>query len=162
MTLGALRYRLNHKRVRLIIGIGVALFGVLSIIGAIHQITTSSQTRELQRYGIATSAHVLKSSYDPEGGDPNGWTTDTVEFRRSNGKTQQAVIGHHGEDIERISGVIKIVYDPDQPDVVMSAAQMKDASPNADLAVAIIFITLNILAALWLLFYALHISKKHV
>jgi len=66
----------------------LALLSALSILGALHQATKTHDARALQQRGVTTSATVLRSSYDPDGGDPNGWTTDTVQFRDTQGRNR--------------------------------------------------------------------------
>lgn len=145
----------------LIAAVVVALFGVLSIVGAVHQSTTTHDVRVLHERGITTAAEVMRSAYDPGGGDPNGWTTDTVQFREPGGHIRQAPVGHHGDDhIERASGTINIVYDPEDPHVVMSAEQLADSTPGADLAIAIVVTAVVLLGALALLLPAVQISVR--
>lgn len=150
------------RRALLIAAAVVALFGVLSIVGVAHQSTTTHNVRVLHQRGITTSADVLRSAYDPGGGDPNGWTTDTVQFHDPAGHLRQAVVGHHGDNhIERASGMMAIVYDPKHPDVVMSAEQLANSTSGADLTIAIVITAVVILATLALLLPALQISKAH-
>jgi hypothetical protein len=150
------------RRVLLTAAFAVALFGILAIIGVVHQSATTHDERVLHQRGIATAAELLRSEYDPGGGDPNGWTTDTVQFHDSGGHLRQAVVGHHGDDqIERASGTLTIVYDPEHPDVVMSAQQLADSAPGGDLALAFGFTAVVWLAAIALLLPAIQISKTH-
>lgn len=145
----------------LIAAVIVALFGILSIVGAVHQSTTTHDVRVLHECGLTAAAEVMRSAYDPGGGDPNGWTTDTVQFGEPGGHIRQATVGHHGDDhFERASGTITIVYDPKNADVVMSAEQLADSTPGADLAVAIVITAVVLLAALALLLPALQIFMR--
>ncbi len=149
------------RRALLIAAAVVALFGVLSIVGAVHQATATHRVRVLQQRGIRTVAEVLKSAYDPGGGDPNGWTTDTVQFHDPGGHLRQAVVGHHGDDhLERGSSEVTIVYDPKHPDVAMSAEEFANSTPGIDQAIAFATTAVVILAALGLLLPALQISKR--
>lgn len=134
---------------------------MLFIVGAVHQAATSRVERVLQQRGITTSAHVVGSTYDPGAGDPNGFTTDTVQFRVADGHTQRAVVGHHGDDHhEQASGITGIVYDPEHPAVVMSVEALADSLPGLDLVVAIGGATMVNLAALALLLSSLQISIR--
>lgn len=138
-----------------------ALISVLTIVGVVQASVTARDVHALQQRGAAMTANLLSSSYDPDGGDPDGWTTDTVQFRDQRGNVERAVVGHHGDDhTEQTSRTIPIVYEPAHPGNVMSAQQLETATPDADLAVGIAIATVVVLAGLALLLRALEISTS--
>lgn len=77
--------------------------------------------RPLYSRGITTTATVLSYHYDPEGGDPGGWTTDRITFMTRQGESITATVGHHDPGTERTTHAIGVTYDPVHPDVVIAA-----------------------------------------
>lgn len=100
----------------------------------------------LHQRGVIAAATVLHSAYDPSGGDPNGWTMDTVQFHGR--PTITATVGHHGGNRgERMTGTLSVVYDRDQPNRVMALQTYRQSTPGADLVVAILGTALSALLA---------------
>lgn len=139
----------------------LGIVGILSILGTVRQASTSNDASILHQRGVATVAKVTQSSYDPGGGDPNGWTSDTVRFQDSAGRVTQVVVGHHGDNhVERNTGNFNIVYDTQHPSVAMSDQQFANATPGADLAIAAILTAVCLVAAVGLLLPALQLSSR--
>jgi len=139
----------------------LALLSALSILGALHQATKTHDTRALQQRGVTTSATVLRSSYDPDGGDPNGWTTDTVQFRDTQGRNNQADVGHHGDNhVEQGTRTPPIIYDPHHPTVAVSAQEYANSTPALDLTAAVAITAVLVISALATLLSAFELSKS--
>jgi len=138
----------------------LALLSVLSILGALHQATKTHDTRALQQRGVTTSATVLRSSYDPDGGDPNGWTTDTVQFRDTQGRNNQADVGHHDNHVEQGTRILPIIYDPHHPTVAVSAQEYANSTPALDLTAAVAITAVLVISALATLLSAFELSKS--
>jgi hypothetical protein len=113
----------------------VAALGVLAILsvrGNLSDAASVHDYRALKARGVTTSAKVVRSSYDEGGGDPNGWTTETVRFRDVTGADIQTVVGHHDTDRpERSSGQIEIVFDPQHPTIASTVANFEQFPPVA-------------------------------
>jgi hypothetical protein len=115
----------------------------------------------LRARGIATTATVINSHYDPGGGDPNGWTTDTIELTTAGDRLVHATVGHHGDDNqEKRTHTIKIVYDPQNLTVVQTASTLLDATPDLDLDMAVAMLTLAALAGTTVLLSALAFHRN--
>lgn len=77
--------------------------------------------RPLYVRGVTTTATVRSYEYDPDGGDPGGWTTDRVQFTTRDGESISATVGHHDPGPERKTHHMRVRYDPLHPDVVLAA-----------------------------------------
>jgi len=86
----------------------------------------SLRYKPLTKSGVTTTASLRSYSYDPDGGDPGGWTTDQVSFVTRSGKRETATVGHHNPGTEQTTGTLPITYAPQHPEVVIAA--------NADVA----------------------------
>lgn len=82
--------------------------------------------RALDSRGLTTTATVLTSSYDPDGGDPNGWTTDQMRFTTAAGTVVTATLGHHGRGGETAGNRQRVTYDPRDPSVARLSAYVDD------------------------------------
>lgn len=110
---------------------------VLACIHWAHVATQGSIYRALQHHGVIVSATVLHSTYDPSGGDPNGWTEDTIALEAR--QRLVTVVGHHGDnEAEERSGRLRVIYDRSDPARVMALATYRGVTPGADLIVAAI------------------------
>ncbi len=80
--------------------------------------------RALDSRGLTTMAEVGSATYDPDGGDPDGWTIDHVRFTTQSGEIVSAVIGHHGPPTAELqTHRLAVVYDPVRPAVVEPAGK---------------------------------------
>jgi hypothetical protein len=84
--------------------------------------------RHVYSRGVTTTASVLSYKYDPDGGDPGGWTTDRVAFTSNDGESVTAIIGHYNPGPEKLTGRMHVTYDPVHPAVVIAADA--DVSPT--------------------------------
>jgi Protein of unknown function (DUF3592) len=151
----------RSRRGLLIAATVLGIVGILSIIATVRQAATSNDVSVLRQRGVAAVAMVTRSSYDAGGGDPDGWTSDTVRFQDSTGRTEQVVVGHHGDNhVERNTGKLNIVYDPQHPNVAMSELQLANVSPGADVAIAATLTAVCLIAATALLLPALELSNR--
>jgi hypothetical protein len=91
------------------------------------------QHRALDMRGVTTTATVLSYSYDAEGGDPGGWTTDHVRFATAGRGTVVATVGHHDPGPERFNRVIDVTYDPQHLNVVRAAHFPDDADDPSNI-----------------------------
>lgn len=145
---------------RLIAAMVLALLGALSLLGTVREATNTDDTRALQQRGVTTSATVLQSTYDPNGGDPDGWTTDTVQFGNASGRDNYAVVHHHGDNhVEQRTGTLGIIYDPSRPSIAMSTQEYANSTPGADLTVAVVITAILIIGAVALFLMAFEFSK---
>lgn len=113
-------------------GVVLCALAVVSIVGAVRQWSTSAEERSLQQRGVTIAATLVQAAYDPSGGDPDGWTTDTVRFSAF-GHVEQVVVGHHGDaGPERSSGALSVVFDPEHPAVAVSLTEVDAATPSLD------------------------------
>jgi hypothetical protein len=90
--------------------------------------STWSRYRFVYSRGVTTTAAVLSYKYDPDRGDPDGWTTDRVAFTTHAGASVTAVVGHHSPREEKLTRRMRVTYDPLHPDVVIAADA--DVSPS--------------------------------
>lgn len=104
----------------------------------------AKQVRALTTHGVTITARVLSSHYDPDGGDPGGWTRDVVEFNTATG-TVQTTVGHHDTDQpERTSGQLVILYDPRQPAHAATASEPDPLSYGPDAVLELGFAILSL------------------
>ncbi len=75
----------------------------------------------MEQRGVTTDAKVESYNYNPDGGDPGGWTTEDVAFVTREGVAVSATIGHHDPGTESTTRSIRVRYDPLHPDVVEAA-----------------------------------------
>jgi hypothetical protein len=147
------------RRLRLIGAAALIILGIAMIHGNFSDTATLRHYRALTARGVTTSADLVKSSYDAGGGDPGGWTTDTVRFRVTDGKTVQTVVGHHDSDQpERSAGRINIVYDPQHPTTALTLIEFEQSSPFPDLIVGLAMSVLLVIAAAVAIFFAIHLT----
>ena len=112
----------------------LAALGVHTCLGIYSE---NKHVAALRNDGVITRAVVLRTSYDPSGGDPNGWTSDVVSYV-ANGKQYKVTLGHHGANTSELkSSRLPVIYSDGSPRIVMSLAVWRNATPRADLAVSI-------------------------
>jgi len=75
----------------------------------------------LRNRGVTAAAAIIRSSYDANGGDPNGWTRQVVLIPAASGPVQ-AVVGHHGSN-KSDGAVVRVIYDPSKP---LNARNLED------------------------------------
>lgn len=95
--------------------------------GTVDDLHAWRQHSALDARGVTNTAAVLSYSYDPDGGDPDGWTTDDVRFITATGTTVTARIGHHSPGPEQTTRKLLVTYDPQHPTVVRAAGYDDDA-----------------------------------
>jgi hypothetical protein len=104
--------------------IAAAVLGAVAVFcgfGTLHSASDADRQSVLTARGVTTLAAVVHSSYDSEGGDPGGWTTDQVTFTDGSGQTIAVTVGHHDDDTsERANGHLAVIYDPVHPTTAMS------------------------------------------
>jgi hypothetical protein len=131
--------------------VAVAALALLSIVTIHGNFSDAAKARHygaLRTRGVTSSASLITSSYDAGGGDPNGWTTDTVRFRDTSGNEVQTVVGHHDTDQpERSTRLIEIIYDPQHPRTALTVAQFQQLPPSTDLVVGLVMSSLVVIAA---------------
>ncbi|SOD72539.1 hypothetical protein SAMN05892883_1928 [Jatrophihabitans sp. GAS493] len=131
----------------------IFVFGVRKDAAEQHTVDT------LTARGVTTLAIVLSSSYDEGGGDPGGWTSDQISFRTAAGQTMTGSVGHHYDDTpERTSGHLPVIYDPNEPETVMSVADHQDPVSTGGVGIGLGFVTLSAVAAAILLLSTLKIT----
>jgi len=64
--------------------------------------------------GVRAQALVLSSHYDPNGGDPGGWTSEVVLIPTPEGRVR-AVVGHHYPEAASTPNTVEVIYDPENP-----------------------------------------------
>ena len=95
------------------------LFFMVAGLGITHdEWVDAGRTDALRTHGITTQAIVLSVSYDPDGGDPNGWTALGVRFRDAAGRQRLATMGHHGPPDEHVGRPIPVIYDSTDPALI--------------------------------------------
>jgi len=104
---------------RLVVFVGLILLGIFMGVSAVQDHAKSRRYAPLDYRGIITDAKVLSYNYDPDGGDPGGWTRDHVSFMTRDGQTISATVGHHDPGTENTTGTIRVIYDPLHPRVVL-------------------------------------------
>lgn len=68
---------------------------------------------------------MLSSTYDPGGGDPDGWTSEHVVFQPDSANSEYALLGHHGPNTGQGPGSkVSVVYDPRHPSNVALASEL--------------------------------------
>jgi hypothetical protein len=63
--------------------------------GTVGDLRVWRQHSGLDQRGLTMTATLLGYFYNPEGGDPDGWTTDKVRFVTEAARVVVAIIGHH-------------------------------------------------------------------
>lgn len=96
-------------------------------VGTADEVGAWQRGRALDERGVDVAATVLDYSYDSNGGDPGGWTTDTVRFKTVTGVSITAVVGHHDPGPEAHSKILEVTYDPTRPGIVRAAHYIDDA-----------------------------------
>jgi hypothetical protein len=119
--------------------LGLAAFIWSRAVGDLH---AWRQHRVLDQRGVTTTATVLSYAYDPDGGDPGGWTTDRVGFTTASGAMVTATVGHHDPGPERVSRVLEVTYDPQHPTVARAARYSDDAGDPVNAVIGAVFATL--------------------
>ena len=141
----SVRDLLRLRAIAAVLLVGFALLSWWWTIGDLH---TWRQHSALDRRGVTTPATVLAYSYDSDGGDPGGWTTDRVRFATADGVTVVATVGHHEPGQERFSRGIEVTYDPQHPDLVRAAHYDDDADgPDNAFAGAVVASLVTLAAA---------------
>lgn len=148
-------------RARLVAALILSVWAVVAVSGNFDDQNSLHRYHALASRGVTTTAQVIESHYDENGGDPGGWTTDTVRFRTDSGTVVQTVVGHHDSDSsERTSGRIEIVYDPQRPTVAVTRMQFDGGSTFPDLLVGLFVSAASIVAALVIAFFAVEIRRQ--
>jgi len=147
------------RRGPLIGAAALILLSIATIHGNFSDAARLRHYRALTARGVTTSADLVKSSYDAGGGDPDGWTTDTVRFRDTSGNEVQTVVGHHDSNQpERSAGRIKIVYDRQHPKTALTLIEFEQFSPFPDLIVGLVISLLVVIAASVAIFFATRLT----
>jgi hypothetical protein len=134
-------------RLRVFAALVLIGFAVLIWSGTVADLRAWRQHSALDKRGVTTAATLVSYSYDPDGGDPGGWTTDQVSFRTTAGAAIVATVGHHDPGPERASRVIDVTYDPRHPTVVRAARYVDDADDPGNAVAGAILATLVTAAA---------------
>lgn len=137
-------------RLRLLAALLLIGFAAVTWSWTVDDLHAWRQHSVLDKRGVTTTATLLSYSYDPDGGDPGGWTTDHVSFTTAVGATIVATVGHHDPGPERASRVIDVTYDPRHPTLVRAARYMDDADDPANAVVGAVLATAGTAAAAFL------------
>lgn len=154
-----------HKRAGATAPLLALMFIVLAVLGAIHWNGVADQAstyRALQEHGVIAEATVINSSYDASGGDPHGWTSDTVTFRSSGDTTVR--LGHHGGNrVELRTGKLRVIYDRNDPARVMALQAYRESAPTGDVVITAFITVISGALALALLTVTLgvRIRSRH-
>jgi hypothetical protein len=99
----------------------VIAFAAMAWWGTVGDLDAWRRHSAIDKRGLTTTATVLNYSYDPDGGDPDGWTIDRVRFVTAGGTTVVTTIGHHSAGPEITSRRMAVSYDPQHPAVARAA-----------------------------------------
>lgn len=99
--------------------IGCAIF---MLYGTVSDMITWRRHAALDSRGVTTTALVLSYHYDPDGGDPDGWTSDRVSFTTDTGRKVVTTVGHHSPGPEQSTHLLSVTYDPQRPAVARPAS----------------------------------------
>jgi hypothetical protein len=147
-------------RTRLISAAALAILTAIFVLGVRKDAVEQHATATLTTRGVTTLATVVSSSYDANGGDPGGWTTDRISFTTATGQTETGAVGHHNDDTpERASGHMPVIYDPAYPATVMSVADHQDRVSAGAFGFGLAFVTLTALAGAAFLLSALKFTR---
>lgn len=102
----------------------IGLLAAALIAGSLRFLSSEWQWHALEVRGVEAQATILSYSYDPTGGDPNGWTSERIRFQPSPQETLFAKVGHHGPTLGLGKRVV-VVYDRDDPKVVRLASTLE-------------------------------------
>jgi hypothetical protein len=115
--------------------VGAAVVSAVAVVlwvqcfGSLH---TWRMDQALDQRGVLASATVVSHSYNPDGGDPDGWTTDWIRYVTATGTSIVAKIGHHDPGSETVSGTVQVMYDPQHPQWVRPATSDGYEDGNGD------------------------------
>lgn len=137
-------------RLRLTSAVLLIAFAAILWPGAVGNLHALNQHRAIDKRGLTTTAAVLSYSYDPDGGDPDGWTTDRVRFTTASGETVVTTVGHHSAGPERTSRTMAVSYDPQHPAVARASAYEDDAADPANVVVGVVLSLLISAAGIYL------------
>ncbi len=132
--------------IRLVAALLLAGLAALTWSGTIDNAHAQRKHTVLDKRGVTTAAVVLTYSYDPDGGDPGGWTTDRIRFTTGNGTVVLSTVGHHDPGREDASGRLAVTYDRQHPTLVRASGYPEDV---LDPAIVAAFATLITVAALF-------------
>ena len=99
---------------------------VMMWMGVIDDISRWRAHRGLDSRGVTVEARVDLYRYDPEGGDPDGWTSEMVTFSTPSGRSVQVKVGHHGPGVEGSTRSLRVTYDPKDLQVARAADYADD------------------------------------
>jgi hypothetical protein len=102
------------------------------------------RARTLERRGVTTTGEVLSAHFDPNGGDPNGWTSVHVRFTDLTGRRHIATVGHHDVATEHVGDPFVIAYDPRNPSVADNPADPHYFADPGGLIIVLVFATLGV------------------
>lgn len=149
-------------RARLLTTVGLALLSALTAVATLRVAHTADRSHALSTRGVAVTAHVIDSHYDPGGGDPNGWTNDHVSFTDRSAQLIHVTVGHHNDNhVEQATGSMTIVYDPRQPTdaAPTSSALVTDNSQDIPPLIGAAVTALLAISSLLVLASALRITR---
>ncbi len=133
LTLGALG--------SLVVGLGLLGLGISG--GPTHAAYVARHDR-----GVTIEAQILSSHYDAGGGDPGGWTEQTVAIQTPTGRINTRV-GHHYQDPAGAAPTtVAVIYDPLNPS---NAQSMQDYQEYGDYSPAVANIAFAAAGGLFLL-----------
>jgi len=91
---------------------------LLASLAALHGDDRKLRLHEdLARHPVAVVGTVLKVSYDPDGGDPGGWTSEVVTYDLPALGSHRLVIGHHFPPTVKVGSPISLLADSRPPSV---------------------------------------------
>ena len=73
--------------------------------------------QNLARHPVRVTGTVKAVKYDPDGGDPGGWSTVTVRYFMAGHGSYTLTYGHHYAPTEVIGGTVPLVADTQHPQV---------------------------------------------
>ena len=97
---------------------GLSALLLLASVAALHSDDHKLSLHEdLARHSVAVVGTVLKVSYDPDGGDPGGWTSELVSYDLPGLGSHRIELGHHYPPTVKVGSPISLVADSRRPSV---------------------------------------------
>src|SRR5579872_2218806 len=110
--MGFMAVRAGGRAVQWVATVVCGLLATPLLVGSISFFRSEARWHELATHGISAEATVLSASYDPSGGDPDGWTIERVVFSAGGPAPVYATLGHHGSNGAENKSIVPVVFDP--------------------------------------------------
>ena len=125
-------------------GVAGLSLGVVAFIGGL---TAVGRQDDLRRRGVVVAAQALTVHYDPDGGDPGGWTSIRAQFVDTRGYQRTVTVGHHDQATEAVGGTVDVLYDPMHPSIAAYAPTAFETTPFGDAVVGVVVAALGLTIA---------------